>query len=69
MDEDVIDAIAHALAIQTINPTITDDGYAGVLNAIHAVAGVINIYEPTYDMRYFYKNAQYPEPYPEHPMR
>lgn len=68
MDEDVIDAIADALGLQRDLAWGITNASNAVCNSIHAIAEVIHTYEPTYDLRYFYCRAGYPEPYPEHPM-
>ena len=73
MDDDVIEALADAFAEQlnyTTNGYIECEKYykAAILDDIMAVANVIHDFEPTYDLRYFYKRAKYPEPYPIHEM-
>ena len=73
MDEDVIEDIANAFAEQLSQLTgfsiVAADQYAtAIYDDIIAIATVINSHEPTYDMRYFYKRAGYPEPYPVHDM-
>ena len=68
MDEDVIEDLANALAEQLSYLKEWDPLRYSIYDAIVAVAVVINSHEPTYDMRYFYKRAGYPEPYPVHDM-
>jgi hypothetical protein len=66
MDDDVIEAIADAFAARlavcygTHAMVVLDDAYA--------VAVVIHDFEPTYDLRYYYKRIGFPEPYPIHEM-
>lgn len=74
MDEDIIEDIADAFAKQLENvsffPLHAGQYYeAAVLDDIVCMAIVINNHAPTYDLRYFYKRAGFPEPYPEHPMQ
>jgi predicted ABC-class ATPase len=72
MDEDLIDALADVLHQQLTKATqVKIENHSmiavlSVLDDIQAVAEVINDYQPTYDLRYFYRRAGYPEPYPEH---
>jgi hypothetical protein len=73
MDEDIIDAVAMAFAEQMIkienDPMFNRRHYIEqCLDDMVAMAIVIHDYEPTYDLRHFYKNAGYPEPYPVHPI-
>jgi hypothetical protein len=71
MDDDVIEDLADALASEIAY--LDTHGFSrfipAILDAIVAVATVINNHEETYDLRYFYKRAGYPEPYPTHEMR
>lgn len=75
MDEDLVEAIADAFRnqmdyIHTEAPQSHRRFYEpALLDAIAGIAEVINLYEPTYDLRYFYRRAGYPEPYPIHEMR
>lgn len=75
MDEDLIEALADAfaeqLAVEIIGSPKADMDliHYGVLWSINKIACVINDYQPSYDLRYFYKRAGYPKPYPEHPIR
>lgn len=74
MDEEIIDAIADTLAEQlrkAENVThifIKEIASLAVLDDIIAMAVVVNTYQPTYDLRYFYRRTGFPEPYPDHPM-
>ena len=71
MDEDVIDDIAAAFANQ-LNGLIHYGGAelrhyeTAIWDDILAIACVINMHVPTYDLRYFYAKCGYPEPYPVH---
>jgi hypothetical protein len=68
MDEDEIDDLAdslYAIFEYTVDPRKLETLY----DAIHHVAIVVNNHNPTYDLRYFYKRAGYPEPYPEHELQ
>lgn len=71
MDEDLIDALAavftERLSLEALGET-RDNHYGTILEDIVAVASVIHDFQPTYDLRYFYRNAGYPEPYPHHEM-
>lgn len=71
MDDDLIEELANAFAEQLFQLEGTERrSYRSVIyDDIVAVAVVINSYEPTYDMRYFYRQAGYPEPYPIHEMQ
>lgn len=69
MDDDVIEALADAFAERLAIPSPRDTHYGTILADIVAVGCVINELEPTYDLRYFYRRANFPEPYPEHEMR
>ena len=72
MDDDIIDDLAAAFAGQIDfvlrSSPHRQDWYNAILDDIIAIAGVIHSHTPTYDMRYYYKNAGYPEPYPVHDM-
>ena len=69
MEPDVIDALAKALADARFETYPGDrEGRAALDNATVKIACVINGEEPTYDLRYFYRAAEHPEPYPEHEM-
>lgn len=72
MDDDVIEDLADAFANQLENLNDRDPRYSAHKAAIHdniiAIAVVIHNHEPTYDLRYYYKRAGYPEPYPVHEM-
>ena len=67
MDEDLIDALA-AVFSERLSMEGRDTHYGTILEDIVAVASVIHDFQPTYDLRYFYRNAGYPEPYPHHDM-
>lgn len=74
MDEELIDSLGDALAGQMSKACNVRDednrkiAILAVLDDILAIAEVINQYQPTYDLRYFYKRCGFPEPYPEHPI-
>lgn len=73
MDEEIIDDIADAFAQQLESlidhPSMRAKTWqAAILEDVIAMAIVIKRWAPTYDMRYFYKRAGYPEPYPVHLM-
>lgn len=71
MDEDIIEDIADALAEQLNSLKASVNWrfyYNAILDDIIAMAIVVNRHQPTYDLRYFYKRAGYPPPYPHHPM-
>ena len=71
MDDDVIEALADAFASQLeyIRNSPRLRGFeTATLDIIVGVAVVIHDFEPTYDLRYFYKRAGCPEPYPVHEM-
>lgn len=69
MDDDIIEALADAFAgvLQYI-PTDQPIAFRTFYDCIVNVAIAIHDNEPTYDLRYFYKRAGYPEPYPIHDM-
>jgi Zn-finger domain-containing protein len=75
LDEDIIDDIAYAFSQQLeylddISSGVIRGYYqAAILDAIESMAEVINNHNQTYDLRYFYKNCGYPEPYPQHSIR
>ena len=73
MDDDIIDDLAAAFfeqgqAITNSLADYTTPWWQQLLDDIIAIGLVIHSHSPTYDMRYFYKNAGYPEPYPVHEM-
>ena len=69
MDEDIIDCIADTLAEQISKAADSSEtAYWAVVDDIQAMACVVNQYEPTYDLRYFYRRANHPTPYPVHPV-
>lgn len=73
MDEDIIEDIADAFNEQLLSLSHHPVSIAGhyecaILDDVILMAIVINRHQPTYDLRYFYKRAGYPEPYPVHPM-
>lgn len=68
MDEDVIDDLAGGFA-HRLSQEGRDTHYGTILEDIFIVACVIKVHQPTYDIRYFYRNAGYPEPFPEHPIQ
>ena len=71
MDDEVIEALADAFSEQlTWAQGTPGEGLLrkGILGCVIAVAVAIHDNEPTYDLRYFYKRAGYPEPYPIHDM-
>lgn len=71
MEPELIEELADAFAEQ-LNRMEANSEYRkfipAVLEDIVAVGIVINRNEPTYDMRYFYRRAGYPAPYPVHEM-
>ena len=69
MDEEIIDDIALAFAERLGSTETRDTHYGTILEDIIAMACVINDHAPTYDLRYFYRNAGFPEPYPQHIMK
>ena len=71
MDDEIIEDIADAFAEQLNcikdHPTFRTPHYeAAIFDNIIAMAIVINRWTKTYDLRYFYQRAGYPEPYPQH---
>lgn len=75
MDEDVIDDIAYEFSKQLefiddvrIHPRLREYRYNQCLDDIYLMAKVIHRWSPKYDLRYFYKAAGFPEPYPHHEM-
>jgi hypothetical protein len=71
MDEDVIEDIADEFAKQLEDCKRFKMAVyyrEAVLDDIIILANVIARWKPTYDLRYFYRRAGYPEPYPVHPM-
>lgn len=70
MDDDVIEALADAFAEQLeYLHSSGNSRLAGVwMDSVMAVADVIHAFEETYDLRYFYRRAGYPEPYRVHEM-
>lgn len=68
MDDDVIEALADAFAEQFSQLMSWDPQRLVICDCVVAVAVVIHDFEATYDLRYFYKRAGYPEPYPVHEM-
>jgi hypothetical protein len=73
MDEDIIEDLADAFAGQLKyieEKFFTHSALKEVVyDSMYAVATVINNHNPTYDLRYFYKRAGFPEPYPIHPIQ
>ena len=69
MDDDIIEALADAFADVLMSQKIHSVHiFRGIYECIVSVAVAIHDNEPTYDLRYFYKRAGYPEPYPIHDM-
>ena len=71
MDEDVIEDIADEFAKQITESKRMALGRHYIrahLDDVILMANVIARWKPTYDLRYFYRRAGYPEPYPVHPM-
>lgn len=68
MDEDVIDDIAAAF-LERLSESGPNTHYGTILADIETMAYVIQSHNETYDLRYFYRNAGYPAPFPIHEMR
>lgn len=68
MDDDVIEALADAFAGQLNQLMSWDPQRLIIYDCIVEIAVVIHDFQPTYDLRYFYKRTEYPEPYPTHEM-
>lgn len=69
MDEEIIDAIADVLSTEMNLAQDYDVAMAAINNTIISLGEIINSFQPTYDMRYFYKRSGMTEPYPNHPIR
>lgn len=70
MDDDIIEALADGFAWRFGQCEVTqrDTHYGTIMEDCYMVAVVIHNFEPTYDLRYYYKRAGFPEPYPIHEM-
>lgn len=69
MDEDFIDQIASSLAAELKEAKHVENADIAIYRITERLAAIIHSENPTYDMRYFYRNSGYPEPYPIHDMR
>lgn len=68
MEQEAIDEIASAIAQELEAAEGRPDAVVALYRVTERIAGVINSENETYDMRYFYRAAGYPEPYPYHEM-
>lgn len=72
MDDDIIEDLADAFAgqIAYLREAHPRNAFEEIVyDSMFAIATVINNHNPTYDLRYFYKRAGHPEPYPVHPIQ